>query len=236
MVQTEPVLLFSKTYCPYCGRVKKLLRDLGVKCATVVELDERDDGETLQRALEELTGQSTVPSLFVGGKHIGGCEETMAAHENGYLTRALKQRLAKMASTQEEKPETEQAVEVLPPGLGPMAAIGRKLTPQDIPDHLKDRIGGHPNEVQEIEGKAITLEDAGEVRRIEEKSGHDIGKGSLPARMQSAAMTNIRENIVPSSDLNKRGLRSEKEANKESAKLAATGSKEMRTKNTKLRG
>ncbi|KAH9307962.1 hypothetical protein KI387_035873, partial [Taxus chinensis] len=57
----------------YCHEAKGLFQELGVK-PVVVELDELGTRERqVQDALRALTGQSTVPNIFVGGKHIGGC-------------------------------------------------------------------------------------------------------------------------------------------------------------------
>jgi glutaredoxin 3 len=72
------VVIYSKTWCPYCTQCKELLDSMGQPYA-VVELDRRDDGEAVQAALLSLTQQRTVPSVFVAGKHIGGNDDTQAA-------------------------------------------------------------------------------------------------------------------------------------------------------------
>jgi glutaredoxin 3 len=54
-----------------------------------IELDMRDDGPSIQSALASLTGRSTVPNVFVGGKSIGGGDDTAAAHRSGSLRKAL---------------------------------------------------------------------------------------------------------------------------------------------------
>eukprot|EP00850_Spirogloea_muscicola_P009789 SM000056S17907 [mRNA] locus=s56:38837:39563:+ [translate_table: standard] len=82
--------MLCKSYCPYCIRVKKLLKSLGVR-ATVYELDHEADGQAVQAALAGWTGQRTVPNIFVGGCHIGGCDDTVAAHSSGQLMPMLKQ-------------------------------------------------------------------------------------------------------------------------------------------------
>lgn len=56
----------------------------------VVELDELADEAEVQAALQRLTRQSTVPNVFIGGKHIGGCDDTMALHRSGKLLPLLK--------------------------------------------------------------------------------------------------------------------------------------------------
>ncbi|XVE54976.1 hypothetical protein DITRI_Ditri03aG0124500 [Diplodiscus trichospermus] len=88
IVSSTPVVVFSKTYCGYCNRVKQLFTQLGASYKTI-ELDEGSDGGDLQAALAEWTGQSTVPNVFIGGTHIGGCDSVMAKHQAGQLVKLL---------------------------------------------------------------------------------------------------------------------------------------------------
>lgn len=84
-IRENPLIIYSKTRCPYCRAVKTLFNRLGVK-PVVIELDELGPAQyQLKNALKRLTGQSTVPNIFIGGKHIGGCSETMALHKKGEL-------------------------------------------------------------------------------------------------------------------------------------------------------
>ncbi|XP_062219676.1 glutaredoxin-like [Phragmites australis] len=85
---SSPVVVFSKTYCPFCARVKKLLAQLGASYK-VVELDVESDGSELQSALAEWTGQRSVPNVFIKGERIGGCDDTMAMHSGGKLVPLL---------------------------------------------------------------------------------------------------------------------------------------------------
>lgn len=55
----------------------------------VVELDEREDGLNVQSALGEIVGRRTVPQVFINGKHIGGSDDTVEAHESGELAKLL---------------------------------------------------------------------------------------------------------------------------------------------------
>ncbi len=88
IVSSNPVVVFSKTYCPFCVTVKKLLSELGATFKAV-ELDTESDGSDIQTALAEWTGQKTVPNVFIGGKHIGGCDTTKALHSDGKLVPLL---------------------------------------------------------------------------------------------------------------------------------------------------
>ncbi|KAL6518818.1 hypothetical protein OROHE_017571 [Orobanche hederae] len=86
IVSTNPVVVFSKTYCPYCVTVKDLLTKLGATFKAI-ELNTESDGSEIQAALGEWTGQRTVPNVFIGGKHIGG--STTNLHNQGKLVPML---------------------------------------------------------------------------------------------------------------------------------------------------
>ncbi|KAH7510614.1 hypothetical protein FEM48_Zijuj05G0072500 [Ziziphus jujuba var. spinosa] len=88
IVNSNPVVVFSKTYCGYCKRVKQLLTQLGASYK-VIELDEESDGSEIQSELAKWTGQSTVPNVFIGGKHIGGCDSVLEKHQAGLLVPLL---------------------------------------------------------------------------------------------------------------------------------------------------
>ncbi|KNA14879.1 hypothetical protein SOVF_103320 [Spinacia oleracea] len=88
LVSSTPVFVFSKTYCGYCNRVKNLLKQIGA-AFEVMELDQEQDGDAIQAALLEWTGQRTVPNVFIGGKHIGGCDAVTAKHQQGQLVPML---------------------------------------------------------------------------------------------------------------------------------------------------
>ncbi|KHN36074.1 Glutaredoxin-C3 [Glycine soja] len=82
------IAVFSKSYCPYCLRAKRLLAELNEK-PFVVELDLRDDGFQIQSVLLDLIGRRTVPQVFVNGKHIGGSDDLSAAVQSGELQKLL---------------------------------------------------------------------------------------------------------------------------------------------------
>lgn len=74
-IASDKVVLFTKKGCKYCTALKDLFKQLGVSFAEH-EISEMDNYGDLVAALERLTGQTTAPNLFIGGKHIGGNEET----------------------------------------------------------------------------------------------------------------------------------------------------------------
>ncbi|KAL0735418.1 hypothetical protein Bca4012_011628 [Brassica carinata] len=87
-ISSHKIVIFSKSYCPYCRRAKSVFSELN-QVPHVVELDEREDGGSIQSALGEIVGRRTVPQVFIDGKHIGGSDDTVDAHESGELAKLL---------------------------------------------------------------------------------------------------------------------------------------------------
>ncbi|KAK2372969.1 Glutaredoxin-C3 [Trifolium repens] len=88
-IYSNRITIFSKSYCPYCLRAKRVFVELNEQ-PFVVELDLRDDGYEIQGVLLDLIGRRTVPQVFVYGKHIGGSDDLSAAVQNGELQKLLK--------------------------------------------------------------------------------------------------------------------------------------------------
>ncbi|GJJ78961.1 glutaredoxin 3 [Entomortierella parvispora] len=84
IIAENAVVVFSKSYCPYCTKAKNLLAQLGVK-AYIIELDNEETGAAIQAYLLELTGQRTVPNIFISQKHIGGCDDLFKLEKSGEL-------------------------------------------------------------------------------------------------------------------------------------------------------
>ncbi|EDW00873.1 glutaredoxin-C4 [Drosophila grimshawi] len=83
-INDNKVVIFSKSYCPYCSMAKEQFRKLDVK-AHVVELDLRSDGEEIQAVLGEMTGARTVPRCFINGKFVGGGTDVKRLCDQGIL-------------------------------------------------------------------------------------------------------------------------------------------------------
>ncbi|TYI00733.1 hypothetical protein ES332_A11G154100v1 [Gossypium tomentosum] len=101
IVLRRPWLITQLLFTPRVGargfssEVKSLFKKLGVE-PLVIELDELGpQGPQLQNVLEGLTGQRTVPNVFIGGKHIGGCTDTVELYHNGELESLLSDANAK---------------------------------------------------------------------------------------------------------------------------------------------
>ncbi|XP_020583961.1 glutaredoxin-C8 [Phalaenopsis equestris] len=87
-VAAHEIVIFSKSYCPYCRRAKSVFSELK-KAPYVVELDQRDDGGEIQDALSTIVGRRTVPQVFINGKHLGGSDDTVEAYDSGKLAKIL---------------------------------------------------------------------------------------------------------------------------------------------------
>ena len=61
-IDQKAVVVFSKSYCPYCRRAKDVFRKIKVD-PFIVELDQRSDGRSIQDAVSELVGRHTVPQV-----------------------------------------------------------------------------------------------------------------------------------------------------------------------------
>ena len=78
--------MYTTDYCPFCDRAKALLNQRGVTAIDEVRIDL----EPAQRArMVELTGRRTVPQIFIGETHVGGCDDLMALDRRGGLAGLL---------------------------------------------------------------------------------------------------------------------------------------------------
>lgn len=76
------VKMYTTQVCPYCVRAKALLKQRGV--ADIEEI--RVDLDPAQRDhMVSLTGRRTVPQIFIGDTHVGGCDDLMALDQRGAL-------------------------------------------------------------------------------------------------------------------------------------------------------
>ena len=78
----KPVKMYTTAACPYCIRAKQILKARGVE-----EIDEvRVDMQPEERAkMMQATGRRTVPQIFIGDTHVGGCDELVALDSRGGL-------------------------------------------------------------------------------------------------------------------------------------------------------
>jgi glutaredoxin 3 len=83
------ICIFSKTTCGYCKKATQLLYDVYGIEYQLVELDKINYGPNIATELKNITGQTTVPNIFIYGKHIGGYSELFALHKNGTLNKMI---------------------------------------------------------------------------------------------------------------------------------------------------
>ena len=82
----NPVRMYTSPSCGYCMRAKALLTQRGVAAIDEVRIDL----DPAQRArMIELTGRRTVPQIFIGDTHVGGCDDLMALDRRGGLAALL---------------------------------------------------------------------------------------------------------------------------------------------------
>lgn len=89
LIDDNGVMVFSKSYCPYCRNTKQILNSYDAKYK-VFEIDQEQDGSLVQDALQELTGQRTVPNTFINKKHIGGNSD-LSAKKGSELEKLLRE-------------------------------------------------------------------------------------------------------------------------------------------------
>jgi len=77
-----PIIVYTSPFCPYCFMAKRLLNDKGAAFEEIdVMMHPKRRAEMLQRA----GGRTSVPQIFIGDTHIGGCDDLMALDGAGKL-------------------------------------------------------------------------------------------------------------------------------------------------------
>ena len=77
-----PVTIYTKGWCPYCSSAKDLLARKGV---AFEEIDITGQADRRTEMLGRSGGRSTVPQIFVGDRHVGGCDDLFALDRQGKL-------------------------------------------------------------------------------------------------------------------------------------------------------
>ena len=80
------VTIYTKAYCPYCVRAKALLSQKGVQFDEI-KIDEQP--ELRPAMIERANGRTTVPQIFIGDFHVGGCDDLHALDAQGKLDKLL---------------------------------------------------------------------------------------------------------------------------------------------------
>lgn len=79
------VTLYTTRYCPFCIRAKRLLDSKGVAYTDIAV----DEDYRLRQEMMQKSGRHTVPQIWIGDQHVGGCDELYALERSGELDRLL---------------------------------------------------------------------------------------------------------------------------------------------------
>jgi glutaredoxin 3 len=74
--------MYTTAVCPYCTQAKQVLKNRGVDMIEEIRVDTHPDQ---RMKMVELTGRRSVPQIFIGGTHVGGCDDLMALDARGGL-------------------------------------------------------------------------------------------------------------------------------------------------------
>ena len=82
----QTIEIYTSPLCGFCHAAKRLLTQKGV---TFTEIDVWADPSRKPEMIQRAGGRSTVPQIFIGGKHVGGCDDLMALDRGGKLDALL---------------------------------------------------------------------------------------------------------------------------------------------------
>lgn len=82
----KEVVVYSSSRCPYCVKAKRLLDSKNVQYK---EIDITDDDEARTKLIEKSNGMRTVPQIFIGDTHVGGCDDLYELETKGKLDTLL---------------------------------------------------------------------------------------------------------------------------------------------------
>jgi len=78
----SPVKMYTTAVCPYCVRAKQLLKARGVEQIEEIRIDTSPEQ---REHMMQITGRRTVPQIFIGQTHVGGCDDLVALDARGGL-------------------------------------------------------------------------------------------------------------------------------------------------------
>lgn len=82
----QPVKMYTTAVCPYCIRAKQILKSKGVEQIEEIRIDMEPEARA---TMMEITGRRTVPQIFIGDTHVGGCDDLVALDGRGGLVPLL---------------------------------------------------------------------------------------------------------------------------------------------------
>lgn len=84
-MNSDSVVMYSSRFCPFCVRAKALLNSKGVQFEEILV----DGAPDLRREMMEKSGRHTVPQIWVGDEHVGGCDDLFALDRANKLDELL---------------------------------------------------------------------------------------------------------------------------------------------------
>ena len=78
----QNVKMYTTAVCPYCVQAKRILKAKGVEAIEEIRID---TNPAERSAMMERTGRRTVPQIFIGDTHVGGCDDLMDLDSRGGL-------------------------------------------------------------------------------------------------------------------------------------------------------
>ncbi len=81
----KPVTIYTTSTCPYCVRAKALLKNKNVNYQEINVEDESERAKMIEKA----SGRRTVPQIFIGDYHVGGCDDLYALDKDNKLDALL---------------------------------------------------------------------------------------------------------------------------------------------------
>ncbi|KAF1018358.1 MAG: Glutaredoxin 3 [Paracidovorax wautersii] len=78
----QAVKMYTTAVCPFCIRAKQILKSKGVEAIEEVRIDQDPEARA---HMMEITGRRTVPQIFIGATHVGGCDDLIALDGRGGL-------------------------------------------------------------------------------------------------------------------------------------------------------
>ena len=78
----QPVTMYTTAVCPFCIRAKQILKARGVEDINEIRVDMQPQERV---KMMEITGRRTVPQIFIGDTHVGGCDDLMDLDGRGGL-------------------------------------------------------------------------------------------------------------------------------------------------------
>jgi glutaredoxin 3 len=82
----KPVKMYTTAVCPYCIRAKQILKAKGVHAIEEIRVDMQPEERV---KMMQITGRRTVPQIFIGDTHVGGCDDLVALDGRGGLVPLL---------------------------------------------------------------------------------------------------------------------------------------------------